>query len=253
MSGIVGELAERKDRPAYVRFQRRAVEDRRLKNENGSWPKRDVDYVLVTPPYSKDCFEQIAGDWFDQMRAEVNNGRLPQEWFDRYELMFQKWQQGQELPPNGEPIRGWNVISPAKQENLIAMGIITVEDLAAANDEGKRRIGMGASELVTKAKAWLSQMKDKGPLTQKIAEVESSNAQLQAQNESLQKRVSELAETVRQLETGLARSQVLNAERVMAQAGSNVAQISAADLMPDDDQPTPRKTLTAKKPAPQAI
>lgn len=198
----VGEMSERKDRPAYVRFERRAVEDRSMPSINGRWPKRDVDYAKVTPPYSRDCFEQVASEWLAQMAAEVRNGRLPEQWYDGYVNAYEKWKNGQEIPLNGEPIKGWGVISPAQQANLIALNILTVEDLAIVNDEGCRRIGMGAAELRDKAKAWLSQMADKGPLTQENAMLKGENIALKGENDSLKARVKELSERLELVQRG---------------------------------------------------
>lgn len=198
----VGDISDRKDRPAYVRFERRAVEDRSVPSINGRWPKRDVDYAKVTPPYSRDVFEQVAHEWLAQMAVEVRNSRLPEEWYDRYVQTYEKWKVGQEVPLNGEPIKGWGVISPAQQSNLIALNILTVEDLAAVNDEGCRRIGMGAAELRDKAKAWLSQMADKGPLTQENAMLKGENIALKGENESLKVRVKDLSERLELVQRG---------------------------------------------------
>lgn len=198
----VGDISERKDRPAYVRFERRAVEDRTKKSVDGRWPKRDVDYAKVTPPYSRDVFEQVASDWLAQMAVEVQNNRLPQNWYEGYVQAYERWKTGQEIPLNGEPIKGWGVISPAQQANLIAINILTVEDLAAVNDEGCRRIGMGAAELRDKAKAWLSQMADKGPLTQENAMLKGENIALKGENESLKARVKELSERLELVQRG---------------------------------------------------
>jgi hypothetical protein len=223
----VGEMSNRKDRPAYVRFERRAIEDRTVKSVDGRWPKRDVDFVLVTPPYSRDVFEQEAPAWFAQMQAEVNNNRLPEEWYDRYVKAYDKWKTGQEMPLDGEPIKGWGVLSPAQQSNLIAMNVLTVEDLAAVNDEGLRRIGMGASELRTKAKAWLAQMKDKGPLTQKMAALESENIALKASNENLERRVKELSAQVEAIQRGGLQPQHFSPQQQIETG------ISASDILPE--------------------
>jgi hypothetical protein len=234
----VGELAAgRKERPAYVRFERRAIEDRTAASVNGRWPKKDVDYALVTPPYSRDVFEQVASEWLAQMDAESQAGRLPGEWAERYRQQYEKWQQGEEMPLNGEPVKGWNVISPAQQANLIAIGIRTVEDLAAVNEEGLRRIGMGAVELRDKAKAWLSQMNDKAPLTQENAALKSENTMLKATNANLEARVRELTERVDILQRGVSGLERLaNVERP-SQSGDS---ISVADVMPEETLPPKR-------------
>lgn len=239
----VGLMNDRKERPAYVRFERRAIEDRSVKSVGGRWPKKDVDYALVTPPYSKDIFEAVASEWLDQMGAEVRNGRLPEEWLDRYRMQYEKWLQGQELPLDGEPILGWGVISPAQQSNLIAINIRTVEDLAGVNDEGVRRIGMGGGELRDKAKAWLSQMKDKGPLTQENATLRSENITLKSTNESLTARNKELAERLEILQRGgLERGVHFDTPRPARD------EIAADDILPEQPQKQ-RSTLHVSKKA----
>ena len=189
MSAVVGAVAERADRPAYVRFARKVIEDKAETLKQGRFVGKDVDFALITPPYSKDCVELKIPQWKSNMLSDVREGRMPQEWMDNYLKQFEAWQNGQELPPVGTPIRGWGVLSPAQQENLIRMNILTVEDLAAMNDEGMRRIGMGALDLKSKASAWLAQLSDKGPLTIKMAAME-------AENESLKKQVNALLEKV---------------------------------------------------------
>lgn len=238
----VGAVVDRKERPAYVRFERRAIEDRTVQSTNGRWPKRDVDYVLVTPPYSRDVFESVADEWLKQMRHEVDQGRLPEEWCDRYQQQYEKWKIGQEMPLNGEPIKGWGVISPAKQANLIALNILTVEDLAAVNDTGLRMIGMGAAELRDKAKAWLSQMADKGPLTQENANLKAENIALLASVSSLEARVKELAERLENLQRG-----GLDRQQHFVQQPQHDDGIQAADIMPEEPvkRGRPRKQTEA--------
>ena len=236
----VGLMNDRKERPAYVRFVRRAIEDRSVQSINGRWPKKDVDYALVTPPYSKDVFEAVATEWLDQMGIEVRNNRLPEEWLERYRQQYEKWKLGQEMPLDGEPILGWGVISPAQQANLIAINIRTVEDLACVNDEGVRRIGMGGGELRDKAKAWLSQMKDKGPLTQENAALRAENIALKGTNESLAARNKELAERLELLQRG-------GLERGVHFERPAVAEvIAASDILPEPAE-RPQQTLHAKK------
>jgi hypothetical protein len=130
------------------------------------------------------------------------------------------------------------VISPAQQSNLIAINIRTVEDLAGVNDEGVRRIGMGGGELRDKAKAWLSQMKDKGPLTQENATLRAENITLKATVESLGARNKELAERLEILQRGgLERG--VHFERAAPASG-----IEAGDILPEQEPRRP--TLHAK-------
>ena len=215
---LAGNALERSDRPAIVRFERRTIEDRPASLAAGKYVAKDVDYALITPPYSKDVIPLKIEQWKANLNQDMRAGRIPEDWVKAYTESYDKWLNGQEMPPNGSPIRGWGVISPAQQENLIRMNILTIEDLASANDEGKRRIGMGALELVTKAQTWLKQLQSAGAVTQEMASVKSENAQLRASLEALQEQVKKLA-----------------AEKPVAQpAVSEVLSLSADDILPDE-------------------
>ena len=200
MSEVVS-LADRQDRPAYVRFVKTPVEDKAESIKQGRYVAKDVDFAHITPPYSKDVIVQKVSAWLAQLDQDVQMGRLPREWRDAYREGYAKWQNGQEMPLHGSPIKGWGVISPAQQENLIRMNILTVEDLACINDEGAKRIGMGWLELKAKARAWLDQVNDKGAVTMKMAELERQNANLLALNASLSEKVNALTAQVGALAT----------------------------------------------------
>lgn len=232
-------MDKREERPAYVRFQRRPIKDGPASEREGRHVSKDVDYALVTPPYSRDVFEQVAPEWLAQMEKEVRNNRLPREWYERYVASYERWKKGEEMPLSGTPIKGWPVISPAQMNNLIAINILTVEDLAAANEEGRRRIGMGAQDLCDKAKAWLSQAKDKGPLTMENSSLKAENQALKSKNETLEARVKELASRVEILQRGgLLQEHFSTAEP--AEEG-----ITAIDIL--EVEPQPKRTLHARK------
>lgn len=228
----VGDMLERKERPAYVRFERLAVEDKPASLLAGHYVAKDVDYALITPPYSKDIFKSKVKDWLADLEQQVRNDRISPEWVKTYKEAYRAWQNGQEIPLVGTPIRGWGVISPAQQETLTHMNVLTVEDLAAINDEGQKRIGMGAIDLKNKAVAWLSQLTDKGPLTQEMAAVKAENANLTSSVETLTRQVSEL--------TAMVRAQANKSEE-FANMGTEIVTISAASIL--DDEPNDRELL----------
>lgn len=219
----VGELLERKDRPAYVRFVRRPVEDKAASLAAGHYIAKDVDWALITPPYSKDVVELKVEAWLKNLVLDVQNDRLPKAWADSYRDAYDKWKRGEEMPLNGTAIRGWGMIGPAQQETLVRMNILTVEDLAAVNDEGIRRIGMGAIDLKNKATAWIQQNKDRGPLVQEVAAVKAENAALRVSVQGLTDQVERLMQQLKSTSTTIT---VSNAPTAEAIAGS----ISASDL-----------------------
>jgi hypothetical protein len=169
----------------FVRFQREAVENKSETLRQGHYVATDVDYVFVTPPYSKDIFKQKVAAWFSQIEQDAQNQRIPSEWVSDYKKAYDYFKKGQELPLDGIAIKGWGVISPAQQETLIKMHILTVEQLAAVNDEGLKRIGMGSVDLKNKAKAWLLSLKKSGSVSIEIAQLKKENEELKKNLEIL--------------------------------------------------------------------
>jgi len=186
----VGDILERdEDRPAYVRFERRAVKDSEATLKTGHYVARNEDYALVTPPYSKDVVEKKVASWFDSVDQNVRSGRVPQKHFDLWKESYKRWLSGQDAPVDGTSVKDWSSISPAQCQNLINAGCRTIEDLAQANDEAMRRLGMGSNELKNKAKAWLQAAKDHGPLTEEVTQLKNQNKQLEGTIESLQEQI----------------------------------------------------------------
>jgi hypothetical protein len=184
------------ERPAWVQFEMRAVEDRAATIANGYYSSKDVEIALITPPNSKDCVEMECGAWLKKNDEDERNGRIPASWRDKWKSAYDAWKNGQELPIDGHPIKGWGVISPAQQANLLAAGFRSVQDLAKANDEGLRRIGMGAVDLKNRAMAWLKAESGPGKAAQEIAA-------LKADKERQEEQIKQLAATVDELKAML--------------------------------------------------
>lgn len=233
------ELVDREGRPAFVRFERRAVEDKAATQSAGRWVGRDVDYALITAPYTRDVMPMKVTQWLELIRSQYDSGQIKQSWYDDYVKSYEAFKRGEETPLNGTPVKGWGVISPAQQKTLIEMHILTVEDLAAVNDEGIRRIGMGANDLRNKARAWLTQLNDKGPLTLKVADLEREKDNLSCQVSALTTQVGALMERLSMYERKVAVNNVYS-------PGPHIekSMISAEDILdtePEDSKQIPRK------------
>lgn len=185
----VNDLVRDEERPAMVRFERRPIEDKPASREAGQVVYKDVDFVLVTPPFSKDLFEHKVEVWFQNVDINVRNGRTKPEWRDYWHECYEKWKRGEEAPLNGTSVKNWPAITPAQCKTLLVANILTIEDLAIANDEGVRRLGMGGHELKSKAKAYVKAVKDTGPLVMEIAALEKENAIQQGTIASLAEKV----------------------------------------------------------------
>jgi len=210
----------------YVRFERAAVEDKAGSLAAGHYVARDVDMANVTPPYSKDIMKYKVLNWFEQLKTDSMNGRIPAEWVDKYQAAYAAWQKGQELPVDGFPIKGWGVCSPAQQETLIKMHVLTVEQLAAMTHEGLQRVGMGGVDLKNKANAWLQALKKAGPVTIENAALKKKVDDQEATISGMEAKIKELTRLV---------EQVTQAQPVQTGAHMGaVSGISADDLLDED-------------------
>lgn len=183
------ELLEREERPAYVRFERRPLELKAKSLETGRKSYIDVDWILVTPPYSRDVFEDKAENWLEKQGRLVKNGRVPQKFLDYWTDCYEKWKIGQEPPVNGTDIRNWSAVSPAEIKTMQAVGIRTIEDMASCNAEGLNRIGMGARKLKDLAEAWLKGADDRGAIVMENAELKRQLDIAEKDNETLREQV----------------------------------------------------------------
>ena len=187
-------------RPPYVTFELRAVEDRAASIESGHFVAMDVPYAIVTPQGSKDRIERQADDWFAHIQAQAQEGRFPAEWVRAFKAAYADWLEGNEPALTGTDIRMWAAASPAQIAMLRDVGIRTVEDLAGANEEAIRRIGMGGRALKSKAEEWLASIRDSGKQAEALAALRAENEDLRGRNAGLEKQLQELAARVAAME-----------------------------------------------------
>ena len=191
------EIAEQ--RPPYVEFKFRSVEDRNASLAAGHYVARDVAYAFITPAGSKDRTEKIAEEWLKHLDMEVKQQRFPAEWLKHYKAAYEAWKEDRELPPTGTALSSWPPLSPAQLENLLQLRIRTVEDLASANEEAIMRMGMGGRALKSLAEEWLRTSKGIGQTTATISELRRENAELKAQHETAQEQLRNLSAQVQLL------------------------------------------------------
>jgi hypothetical protein len=192
MSVTAADLRQREGKPAYIEFETVSVELPTKSLEEGRYVAMDQDMVTVRQIGSNDSVKFVVADWLRQNKIEVVQGRLDPRHADLYEESYKRWKAGQDLPVTGTPIKTWPVVSPAQVATLLNIHVRTVEDLATLNDEGLKRLGMGAISLKQKAEAWLAQAQDKGPLTMKLAQLEQENALLKSNLEAMHASIEEL-------------------------------------------------------------
>jgi hypothetical protein len=186
-------------RPPFVTFEQRAEEDRTASIEaKGRKVFKDVDYVIIRSPGSKDTVEKIAPEWLAHCDQMVSKGKWPVEWANAHRKMYGDWKAGLEIVPIGFSVRQWAGISKAQAENLVMAGVPTVEDLAAANEQALAKIGMGARQLKEKAQSYIDGAKGNvgeelnalraqlSDLAQTVGRLTEKNAELEAEVQKYQ-------------------------------------------------------------------
>lgn len=200
-------MQQAEDKPPYIQFETRSEEDRDSSIVAGHFVGRDVDFVIVTQRGSRDRIERKWTEWLKVKEQETSEDRFNPMWLDQYKAQYRRWKEGQDDPLTGIPIKSWPVLSPSQTRLLIELSILTVEDLADANEETVTKIGMGARALKEKAKSYLEAAKGPGALAERMTKMEESLAGLQVRNESLETQNADLS---RQLEVYQAKERQAN-------------------------------------------
>lgn len=178
--------------PPYVVFETRAVEDRSIELSQGVYGFRDIHIAKITRPGQRDTVERVAEEWLADLNKKAKENLIPANWPMHFQVMFDAWKRGVEIPTHGTPILGWSLMTPSEQKNVIAQGFRTLEDLANASDEAIQRIGMGGNAYKQKAKNWLEEGTTKGAMVARVTSLEIENKQLKDTLENLLAEVKEL-------------------------------------------------------------
>jgi len=152
------------DRPPYVQFEMRPIEDREASLEEGGIKYKDIIFAIITPMGSKDRVERVATEWLQQNDIHVRDGRMPAEWQRAFRHAFEEFKAGREVPENGLAITNCPMFTPAQVKSCLDANLRTVEDLAAANESALVMIGLGGRALKQRAQAWLDSQGKEGKI-----------------------------------------------------------------------------------------
>lgn len=179
-------------RPPYVRFEIRTEEDREASIAEGHYVGKDVIFAIVTPTGSRDVVEKEVTAWLDNLREGVKQERIPSTWVEAYEHKLMLFKESQENPEDGAAIKDWPSATPSQIKTMLDIGVRTVEDLAAANEETLARIGMGSRALKQKAVIWLEGAEERGKGAERISSLEAENSTLKELVEELRTRLEKV-------------------------------------------------------------
>lgn len=181
------------DRPPFVQFETRSVEDREASITAGHYVGNDVDFAVITPAGSKDRIERICSEWFPQLREQVVQERMNPAWLAAYEGAYKAYKDGKEPPVDGTPVLDWPGLSPSQVKQLVSLGLRAVEDVAAMNEETIANIGMGGRALKDRAISYLAAARDIGAVAESSAALKVENAELKRRSDALELQVKQLA------------------------------------------------------------
>lgn len=110
----------------------------------------------------------------------------------KFPIAYHLFQQGKPAPVVGTPIEQLPGVGPSMAHNLKAINLRTIEDVANVTDENAlSAMGMGARDLVTRAKAF-------------IAKAAPKTVALEEENKALKSQLAGMEESVRALQEQMA-------------------------------------------------
>lgn len=157
------------ERPAYVEFEDREVEDRAQSIIQGHYVAKQRPIAVITRPGSRDSLEKWADEWLVDIREKARKGAYPMQWYQAYDAKFKEWQSGISTEGlEGTPLATWPPMGKALLKTFISAGVRTVEDLAQIPDADLQNLGTGSVGMKQKAKLWLEQASSQGKITEKL-------------------------------------------------------------------------------------
>lgn len=184
---MINQNTDEQQAPPRLEFEYRPVEDRKKTQETGSYVSKDVAFVLVHRPGSKDVHEEDAEAWGRKLAERARQGLCPSSWVHDFKRIFEAWKKGEEIPVEGTPIRLWPGLKPSEVKMILAAGFLTVEQLASANDVEAGTIGLQAIDYRNRARQYLEAANGPGKMLEKQKALE---AQIAAQQEQINQLLS---------------------------------------------------------------
>lgn len=183
------------ERPPYVRFELAPME---FRDNGGNVHVRDVERVLVTPAGSKDVHIANAEFWVSE-KERLARDVPPQYnpvWAQQFRAGLEMFRKGNAVPESGTSIRSWPVASPSEVKRCLDANVLTVEDLAQANEQALQRLGMGAYQLKEKARGWIAERDGPGQAVQQVEALRVENTDLRRRLSDMEATLHRMSETI---------------------------------------------------------
>lgn len=160
---MVDESRYAADNKLFVEFYRQPVLQPGKSRDEGRAVYEEVDYIRIYVPGDKSSVIERPVNYMDAERFA-----------DRYK----KWQAGQEQAVIGTPLTALPGMTPAKVEEYKFFKVVTIEQLADANDNlGQKFMSFQADK--TRAKNFIEVAKNNAPVEQMRSELEKRDAEIE--------------------------------------------------------------------------
>ena len=192
MFGSIGVMS--KEVLPHIRFETRTEEDRGLSIDAGHIVYKDVDWIIVTPHGARDSNEDRAESWIEKKAQASRQGNYDIELLKQIRKAYEAFKDGKELPIEGTPLAMLShLFTPSEIANCKTLNILSLEALAACNEEVIARLGMGGREIKHRAQEAVKLSTNGSGEALKISA-------LQQENQDLKDRMRDMEGVIRDLQ-----------------------------------------------------
>jgi predicted RecB family nuclease len=176
--------APEQELPPFVRF---GLEELNSRVTDGKVSLKEVHMVYVTQPGSRDTVAYKVDRWFAQMEKLLADRRIPPQWVEAWRQSYERFKQGLSPTVEGTPLEAWPGVSRRQMARLKELGIYSVEAVAQMSAEAVNNVGMGATELKVRAKAFLDTAKNISSVSEELVKLRLANEALREELEEVKR------------------------------------------------------------------
>ncbi len=170
----------------YVEFELRPVEDRDATLKEGHPVFKDIEIAVITMPGGHLVVDKVVDE---AMLYEWKNGVPGRKPPSPFALQaYEAFKEGREAPVNGADLRNWPGVTPAQLKMCQGVNVRTIEDLATANADTIRKLGMGSVALKDKAAAYLAS----ADTNKTSEEVSALKVEMEAMKDAIEKKDAQI-------------------------------------------------------------
>ena len=164
------------DDKLFVQFFPGSIQDKKKSLEAGRPIFTDVEMIRIMVPGDK-------GNIVERVVREADKARFPRH--------YAAYKNNQKDLIEGTPLEKWNYLSEAQVRELMHFNVRTVEQLAAMSD-GNAQNFVGINVLRRKAQEYLDIAAEGAPVAQLQAELEKRDSRISEQDETIQNLLTRL-------------------------------------------------------------